>query len=40
MGHKVVTFTLDTYTHKTIEMEKRVAVFLEDYLEELEEEEE
>ena len=36
MGHKIVTFTLDTYTHKTIEMEKRVAEFLEEYLEEIE----
>ena len=40
MGHKIVTFTLDTYTHKTIEMEMRVADFLEAYLEELEDEEE
>lgn len=39
MGHKIVTFTLDTYTHKTVEMEKKFSVFIKDYLDEIMEEE-
>lgn len=39
MGHKIMTFTLDTYTHKTVEMEKKFSVFIKDYLDEIMEEE-
>lgn len=35
MGHKIMTFTLDTYTHKTKDMEKGLTSFIKDYLDDV-----
>jgi integrase len=32
MGHKIINFTLDTYTHGTVDMEKQMSVFIKDFM--------